>query len=246
MGTPRSEVVAIETEREDQAAVWIEKPFAVGRYAITFGEFKTFVTSSGHEMAGGCYDAAVKLDPSHDWRSPGFVQTDAHPVVCVNFEDATAYARWLSERTGKPYRLLSEAEREYVARAGTTTPFWWGANISTDRANYDGRVTYEGGRGGEFRKGTVPVDSFEANPWGLFNVHGNVWEWTSDCWNDGNAGNPGDGSARASGDCTLRVLRGAGWGNHPHTLRSAKRSRGAPLARQRNVGFRVARSLDAD
>ena len=91
---------------------------------------------------------------------------------------------WLSRKTGKTYRLLSEAEREYVARAGTTTPFWWGSTISTSQANYDGNYTYGGGPKGEYRQKTVPVDSFQPNPWGLYQVHGNVWEWVEDCWND--------------------------------------------------------------
>ena len=132
-------------------------------------------------------------------------------MVCVNWNDAKAYVAWLSKTTGKTYRLLSEAEREYVARAGTTTPFWWGATISTSQANYDGNYTYAGGSKGEWRKATVAVDSFAANPWGLYNVHGNVWEWTEDCWNEKNAGNPGNGSARTNGDCGCRVLRGGSW-----------------------------------
>ena len=97
----------------------------------------------------------------------------------------------MSALTGKTYRLLSEAEREYVTRVGSTGPFWWGAAISTDQANYNGTIAYAGGVNGEWRKATVPVDSFSANPWGLYHVHGNVWEWTEDCWNEKNAGNPG-------------------------------------------------------
>jgi formylglycine-generating enzyme required for sulfatase activity len=102
---------------------------------------------------------------------------------------------------------------------------------------------YAGGAKGQWRKATVPVDSFSANPWGLYNVHGNVWEWTEDCWNEKNAGNPGDGTARSTGDCSLRVLRGASFNNAPHTLRSARRERDLLGNRVDTFGFRVARSL---
>ena len=155
-------------------------------------------TAAATGAAGGAADKS--------WRAPGFAQDDRHPVVCVNWNDAKAYAEWLSSKTGKTYRLLSEAEREYVTRAGTTTPFWWGTSITPQQANYNGNFLYAGGGSkGEYRQRTVPVDSFEPNPWGLYNVHGNVWEWTEDCWNASNSGNPGNGSARTTGDCRLRV-----------------------------------------
>jgi len=187
-------------------------------------------------------------------RSPGFAQNDRHPVVCVNWGDARAYAEWLSKRTGKTYRLPSEAEREFVTRAGTTTPFWWGTSITPQQANYDGTRAYKGGGStGAWRKATVPVDTFKANSWGLYNVHGNVFEWTADCWNAENAGNPGDGSARTSiaavvmdanrGGCGGRMLRGGAWSDDPRELRSARRvGRPADLRGDR-TGFRVARAV---
>src|SRR5262249_54725951 len=151
----------------------------------------------------GTWEKRVGLN----WRSPGFAQTDRHPVGCMNWNDARAYVAWLTSTTGKSYRLLSEAEREYVARAGTSTPFWWGSSITPTQANYNGEEPYEGGGSkGEWRRATVPVDTFEANPWGLYDVHGNVWQWTEDCWSIRNAGNPGDGSARNTGDCSQRIL----------------------------------------
>ena len=244
MGTPPDEEVA--TGREDQVRVSIAAPFAVGRFAVTRGEFAAFVAATGHKTDGGCYrfnGSEWKREADRNWRSPGFAQDDRHPAVCTSWTDAKAYAAWLSSSTGKSYRLLSEAEREYVARAGSTTPFWWGTTISTDQANYDGRITYAGGAKGEWRQGTVPVDSFAANPWGLYNVHGNVWEWTEDCWNEKNAGNPGDGTARADGDCSVRVLRGGSWNNAPHSIRSARRNRNPPATRDGYIGFRVARTL---
>lgn len=244
MGASTSEEVA--TEREDQMPVNITWPFAVGRFAVTKGEFAAFVAATGHKTDGRCYDLStseMKGRADRSWRSPGFFQSDRHPVVCVDWNDAKVYAAWISSSTGMRYRLLSEAEREYVARGGSTTPFWWGTTISTDHANYNGTITYGGGGTGERRKATVPVDSFAANAWGLYNVHGNVWDWTEDCWNPANAGNPGDGTPRVTGDCSLRVMRGASWNNYPHTLRAARREREPLGSRANRTGFRVARTL---
>jgi len=161
----------------------------------------------------------------------------------VNWHDAKDYADWLSEQTGKPYRLPSEAEWEYAARAGTTTPFWQGKTISTNQANYDGNCVYGEGRKGLWRQGTVPVHSFAANAFGLYNVHGNVWEWVEDCWTDRYAGAPTDGSAWKTGDCSRRVLRGGSWGYVPWSLRAASRSRYSPDVRMSSTGFRLARTL---
>jgi formylglycine-generating enzyme required for sulfatase activity len=138
-----------------------------------------------------------------------------------------------------------EAEREYVARAGTTTPFWWGSSITPKQANYDGKYTYAGGGSkGEYRDRTVPVDSFEPNPWGLYQVHGNVFDWVEDCWNDSNNGNPGDGSARTTGDCSGRVVRGGSWFLDPQALRSAYRVWNSSDFRDYGRGFRLARTLN--
>jgi formylglycine-generating enzyme required for sulfatase activity len=245
MGSPKDEPERIDWE--DQVSVAIAKPFAVGRFAVTRGEFAAFVSVTGHNADGGCsiYTGSAWKQPSDaSWRSVGFAQTDQHPVVCVNWNDAKAYVAWLSKTTGKTYRLLSETEREYVARAGTTTPFWWGATISSGQANYNGTYYAGGGTKGEWRKATVPVDSFTANPWGLYNVQGNVWEWTEDCWNQRNAGNPGSGSARTSGECISRVRRGGSWVSSTDDLRSAARYMDLPVVRNFLVGFRVARTLD--
>jgi formylglycine-generating enzyme required for sulfatase activity len=164
-------------------------------------------------------------DPSLSWRAPGFSQDDSHPVVCINWNDANAYTAWLSQTTAKPYRLLSEAKREYVTRAGTLTPFWWGSSITPAQANYNGRGVYKwGGSHGEWRQSTVPVGSFEPNPWGLYNVHGNVFEWCEDVWHSNYSGAPVDGSAwLKGGDVSRRVLRGGSWLSDPGRLRSAFR-----------------------
>jgi formylglycine-generating enzyme required for sulfatase activity len=163
-------------------------------------------------------------------------------VVCVSWDDANAYANWLAKKTGTPYRLPSEAEWEYAARASTTTPFWWGSSITPSQANYDGNYVYAGGSKGVYRQGTVLVSSFAANPWGLYNVHGNAWQWTADCWHDNYTGAPADGSAWTTGDCSRgRVVRGGSWDFLPRYLRAAFRYRGT--AENLSSGFRLARTL---
>jgi formylglycine-generating enzyme required for sulfatase activity len=132
---------------------------------------------------------------------------------------------------------------EYCCRAGTTTAFWWGNSISTGQANYNGNHTYGSGSKGEYRQQTLPVDSFEANPWGLYQVHGNVWEWCQDNWHPNYQGAPQDGSVWAGGDATYRVLRGGSWNNTPDNLRSSNRNNNQPTNRNNNVGFRLASTL---
>ena len=137
--------------------------------------------------------------------------------------------------------MLSEAEYEYSARAGTTTPFWWGSSITPEQANYDGNYVYAGGGSrGAYRARTVPVKSFKPNPWGLYQVHGNAWSWVEDCWHDNYDGAPSDDSAWTSGDCTYRVLRGGSWIIGPQFLRAAVRVRSFPQNRDNIGGFRVA------
>jgi formylglycine-generating enzyme required for sulfatase activity len=172
-------------------------------------KFTFFVSETKHSTGDKCW--SYENDKGEErtgrsFRNPGFAQDDRHPVVCVNWEDAKAFVAWLAKKTRKPYRLLTEAEREYAARAGTTKPFWWGASISTNQANYDGNYTHAGGSKGERRKKTVPVDSFKGNAWG---VHGNVWEWTEDCWHENYHGALTDGSSWTTGECKLRGLRGS-------------------------------------
>jgi formylglycine-generating enzyme required for sulfatase activity len=163
----------------------------------------------------------------------------------VSWNDTQAYIQWLNQTSGKTYRLLSEAEREYAARAGSQTAFWWGDSIHTGQANYDGTgKTYNNSPRGEWRKATVPVNSFKANPFGLYNVHGNVWEWVEDCFHDNYSGAPSDGSAWTTG-CSgnRRVLRGGSWSDVPAGLRSAGRLRLTPDDRIDFGGFRLARTL---
>jgi formylglycine-generating enzyme required for sulfatase activity len=245
MGASRIEQVAVESQREAEVPVTIPFAFAVGRFPVTVAEYAAFVAATGHNADDDCFifDGRWRRHAGASWRSPGYPQTDRHPAVCVSWEDAKTYVAWLASHTGRNYRLLSESEREYVTRAGSTTPYWWGATIATTDANYDGTIVYAGGARGEHRGGTVPVESFRPNPWGVYGVHGNIWEWVEDCWNDSNVGNPGDGSPRSTGDCSLRVHRGASWNNGPHTLRAARRERNPAGYRSGSIGFRVALTL---
>jgi formylglycine-generating enzyme required for sulfatase activity len=221
MGSPTTEEGRFD--REDERKVSIAKSFAAGKFAVTFHEWDACVAASGCKW----------------WAEDQGWGRGNLPVINVSWYDTQEYVAWLSRKTGKTYRLLSEAEREYVARAGTTTPFWWGTSISTSQANFDGKGTrYRSGQ-----VGTVPVNSFEANPWGLYNVHGNVWEWVEDCGHENYQGAPTDGSAWTTGECSLRVLRGGSWRDSPRYLRSAYRLVSSPYFRHTIIGFRLARTL---
>ncbi len=245
MGSPASEESRDDSEGPVHR-VTIGAPFAVGKYEVTRGEFSRFVEATGHSTGYSCntYEGDEWKDrPGRGWRNPGYRQDERHPVACVSWDDAQAYVGWLSKKTGKPYRLLSEAEWEYAARAGTMSPFHFGPTISTDLANYNGTHPYSSGRKGVYRKKTVPAGSFPANGFGLHDVHGNVYEWVEDCWNGSYRGASSDGSAWASGDCSVRVLRGGSWFNVPRNLRSAKRIRSGTGYRDVSVGFRIARTL---
>jgi formylglycine-generating enzyme required for sulfatase activity len=245
MGSPKHEPGSMWWW-ESQHQVFVVRPFAVGKFAITVDQFDGFIKETSYDFGTKCkrsQDAYSSSErPDIFYRSPGFDQSGSHPVVCVSFEDATAYVSWLSGKTGKMYRLPSEAEREYVTRGGTATPFWWGSTILTDRANYNG-TPYDRGPPGEFRRKTVPVDSFAANPWGLYQVHGNVFEWLEDCHHTGYAGAPINGDPWITPECHARQIRGGAWSWSPQFLRSAARSAADADVRSDAIGFRVARTL---
>lgn len=213
--------------------VGIDYSFAMGRYPVTVGEWRAFAKDTGWQS---------KLDV--DWQHPGFVQDERHPVVCVSWHDAQLYLRWLSEKTGQEYRLPSEAEWEYACRAGTRTAFSFGDQVTPEHANYDGQFTYNDGPKGGSHGGTTRVGSYQPNPWGLFDMHGNVWEWTQDTAHDNYIGAPADGSAwEQGGDQARRILRGGAWLYQPRYLRSALRNGYSALLANDVVGFRVARKL---
>jgi Uncharacterized conserved protein len=230
MGKPSSEEGWVINDRP-QHEVMIQ-PFAIGKTEVTFDQWDACVA------AGGCN--GYRPDDA-DWGRK------SRPVINVSWQDAQAFAGWLSKKTGKPYRLPTEAEWEYATRAGTTTPFSFGATTSTTQANYDGTYTYGGGSKGEYRGKTVPASSLPVNPWGLYEVHGNVWEWVEDCYHDSYHDSyqraPQDGTAWVSGDCARRVVRGGSWRYNPRDLRSASRSGYEPVGRYVDLGFRVARRL---
>jgi formylglycine-generating enzyme required for sulfatase activity len=232
MGSPAGEPQRSPDEGPQQQ-IAIRRMFAVGRSEVSFDEWFACVAE------GGCN---AYRPGDYGW---GFGK---RPVINVSWTDAKAYVKWLSEKTGATYRLLSESEREYVARGCTSpacpsTPFWFGKEISPGRANYDWRYSYDGSAKAQPPRRTVATDASEANPFGLLHVHGNVWEWVEDCWSASLAGLPNDGAPRITGDCGSRVIRGGAWSDEPKDLRSAKRSWEVVGERRAEIGFRVARTL---
>ena len=226
MGSPESEPKR-NSQEGPQHKVTFARNFAVGRFELTFDEWDACAAD------GGCN--GYKPDSAGWGRG-------LRPVIYVSWDDAKAYVDWLAKKTGKSYRLLSEAEREYVTRAGTTTPFWWGNSILTSQANYNG-TPYMSGAKGEYRGRTVPVNSFEPNAWGLYQVHGNVYEWTEDCWHKNYEGAPTDGSFWTGDDCASRAIRGGSWDYDSEYLRSASRLGYVTDTRDTWLGFRVGRTL---
>ena len=221
MGSPPNEPGRNDDERQHKVKV---KAFAIGKYEVTFEEYDRFAEATGRDK------------PNDEGWGRG-----RRPVILVSWYDAVAYAEWLSVQTGQHYRLPTEAEWEYAARARTTTPFYFGNTINTDQANYNGNYTYGGGPKGIYREKTVEVGRFSANPWGLFDVHGNVWEWTCSVYDE----NYGGGEQRCAEPNTSSpcVLRGGSWSLGPEWLRGAARLWDLPLGGYFSRGFRLARTL---
>jgi formylglycine-generating enzyme required for sulfatase activity len=252
MGSPADE--ANRDPREDpRHRVRIGYSFAVGKYPITVGEFAHFVAATGYDAGDWCHtdEAGAQPKTGRNWRTPGFDQTDANPVVCVSALDAQAYIDWLSRTTGHHYRLMSEAEYEYVNRAGTVSAFWWGddANAACAYANgpdLDTQAVFPSWAANACHDGyafTAPVGRFKANAFGLYDTTGNAWSWLADCYTDSYVGAPTDGSANLGGDCKWHMLRGGAWGRAASYLRSARRGRDLVGNRIYNNSFRVARTL---
>ncbi len=231
MGSPPNTRYAVDMQ-QPYHPVTIAEPFAVGRYEVTFDEWDACVAEGGCN----CYEPE-----DEDWGR------GRRPVINVSWEDTQDYLYWLSQKTGKSYRLLSEAEWEYAVRAGTTTDNYWGdyerapnaicayANVSESVFDCDGKEM------------TLPVGSFRPNPFGLYDMIGNVQELTADCWNENYEGAPDDGRAWQQGDCRLRITRGGSfsrWNNHSRSeFSSAARSTTFPTERHNDLGFRVARKM---
>ena len=221
------------------------RPFALGKYDVTRGEYAAFVRETGYPAGDGCGHDSFRWNKRAgvSWQNPGFGQTERDPVVCVSWQDARAYISWLNSRVPQPastpgdgpYRLPSESEWEYAARAGTTTRFWWG----DDDGAADDHAWYKGNSGGQ----THPVGSKPANSFGLYDMAGDVWQWTEDCYADSYANAPTDGSAAEAGNACLRVDRGSSWLYPAWLLRSATRERNPADYRDGIMGFRLARAL---
>ncbi len=237
MGSPEDELE--RTARESpQHLVTIAQPFFMGKYPVTQAQWRVVAALPSVEQE-------LNSDPSQ-------FKGDNRPVEQISWYDAVEFCRRLAQATHRPYRLPSEAEWEYACRAGTTTPFHFGETITTDLANYRGTDwtigdntdsgAYGDGPHGKFRDETTEVGSFEvANAFGLYDMHGNVWEWCQDDWHDDYAGAPADGSAWfSSGKIKLKVLRGGSWDDYPEDCRSAYRVRGVPDLRVNLIGLRVA------
>lgn len=206
--------------------VTIACAFEVARNPVTFAEFDAFCLAEG-------------IDKPHD---EDWGRSD-RPVINVSWNDAQAYIAWLNRKTGLKYRLLSEAEWEYAARAHSTTPFSFGDMITSEDANYFSEISYNDGPSSEGREQTTPVGSFSPNDFGLYDMHGNVWEWTQDCWHDFYKGAPTDGSPWLSDNEEERVIRGGSWSMGPYAVRSASRSRWQVTGGKSDLGFRLARCI---
>lgn len=202
--------------------VVIAKPFAIGKFEVTFDEWAACVAG------GGCVN---QKDPYDKGWGKG-----RRPVIHVSWDNIREYLAWLSAKTGKHYRFLTEAEWEYAARAGTTTKYAFGDTITRDQANFSAGTQGEGK--------TVEVGSYPPNAWGLHDMHGNVWEWTEDCFDESYEGAPADGTARFFPPCAVRSLRGGSWDYVADEVRSSIRFWLKPVMRLDEVGFRLARSLD--
>jgi len=251
IGSARNEV-GRGSDENPRNVVTIAYALAVGKYPVTRGEFAAFVADTGRKL-GPCehWDGKVfRVEQGVDW-SNAFDQTDSHPVVCVNWDDSQAYVQWLSRKTGRRYRLLSEAEWEYSARAGTTSAWYWGSN-EAGQCRYANGADLSAKAHGVTTAGfvscddkyphTSPVGSFRPNKFGLYDMAGNVGEWVEDCYHDTYRAAPINGSPVET--CNLkfnnaRVMRGGGWNAIPAWVRSASRDIEAPSLRADSFGFRV-------
>ncbi len=199
------------------------KAFNLMKHELTFAQYEVYLQDTGKNMPD-----------DEGWGR------DDRPVINVNWNDASAYARWLSQKTGYRFRLPSEAEWEYAARANSNTAYSWGDTASHEQANYGKDFCCDGGVSGSDQWfNTSPAGSFPVNRFGVNDMYGNVWEWVQDCWNTSYNGAPNDGSAWLRGNCSKRVLRGGSWSSVPGYLRSANRDANAPDKSNNSLGFRL-------
>jgi formylglycine-generating enzyme required for sulfatase activity len=259
MGSPPGEKGRPTDGREGpQHEVTIGRPFAIGKFHVTVNQFAAFVAETGYEAGPGCFvreGLKGEVKPERSWRDPGFFQTGSYPAVCLNRIDARAYVDWLAGKTGKAYRLPTEAEWEYAARGGSTAAYSFGNDDkdlclfgnAVDRTAKntlaDLRGSSPAGLCDDGYAYTSPVRIFGANGFGLHDMQGNAWQWTEDCWHGTYTGAPSDGSAWRSPDCGRYVLRGGAWSSFPSGLRAASRLSSDYLERTSFFGLRVARPL---
>ena len=233
-------------------------PFAIGRSAVTRAQFSAFQFETGYESTSGCniFDPATNEfveRPSLGWTRPGFVQGDHDPVVCVSYQDAMAYVGWLTRKTRRPYRLPTEAEWEYAARAGTAGLRYWGEDDACRYANIADQAMKSAGLEdsqrsiftcNDGRTTPAPVASFAPNRFGLYDMYGNAAQWVADCLHPSYDGAPSDGSLWGGAKDCMRMIRGGGWMAGPSEIRAARRSSNPPDARDNGLGFRVARDTE--
>ncbi|MEM9600664.1 MAG: formylglycine-generating enzyme family protein [Pseudomonadota bacterium] len=230
MGSPKTQQKRDRNEGP-QVPVRIDYAFEIGRHEVTFDEWAEC------RKDGGCN--GYRPDDNGWGRGK-------RPVTNISYNDAQSYIKWLNAKTGRNYRLPSEAEWEYVARAGQQLPFSTGTGraISAQFANFNGEFPYgPGSTPGKYLRKTVPVGSYAANSFGVHDIHGNVYEFVSDCYVAGHKGNPGDGSPRRDGNCDARIIRGGSWVTHGYQMRAAKRLRYTKDHRYDDFGFRLARTI---
>jgi formylglycine-generating enzyme required for sulfatase activity len=240
-----------------QHLIKIQHKFALGKFDVTREEYAQFVAETNRPDPDSCITINASgtgfTTTNGNWHSPGFPQTGRDPVVCVSWDDAQAYVAWLSAKTGHAYRLPTEAEWEYAARAGTTTARYGSDNpaefcryTNVGDLDYSEQHPGDSGVNRACRDGyayTSPVGSFPPNQFGLYDILGNVMDWTEDCWNANYSGAPADGTAWHSGDCGRRVVRGGSWDADLSVVRSAHRRGILTSKRVTSFGFRVARTL---
>ena len=252
-GSARSATAMAATHDSPVHLVVIGYPFAMSTNDVTVGEFRQFALATGRPMQGcDIYDGRWRRQPKADWQQPGFLQTESHPVTCVSWNDAVAYARWLSAKAGHQYRLPSASEWEYAARGGDEAEYpWLGATATACRyanvADQSAERRYPGWQVFACDDGyvnTAPVGSFKANLFGLNDMLGNVFQWTQDCWHDTYRGAPNDGAPRMDGHCGERELRGGSWFSSPPYLRASYRNHFARDYRTSSVGFRLVREIN--
>jgi formylglycine-generating enzyme required for sulfatase activity len=248
MGSPSDEPGHLYDEGPVRE-VRIDYDFAVGLYPVTHGEWKKYLAKTGRSGSGNCSVYGAEQRPEYSWKNPGFAQDDSHPVVCVSWKEAQSYASWLSGQTGRHYRLLSEAEYEYINRAGSSTAYFWGssaehqcqfangADAAAAEAHVPAPTIADCDDGYAF---TSPAGTFKKNLFGLYDTTGNAWSWTQDCWHESyNGAAPTDGSPWVDvEDCSSRVIRGGSWGDTPAGLRAAIRIKASDSGI--NIGLRLA------